>query len=377
MLRMICLVVLLILVPIPQSAFAGKMPGKMGVYVSFRDEIGSPYKLRQVMRQMKAAGIDFILPSAKSTSGIVNWDSSVAPPDLIGNKTYMDTVVKYAHAEGLKVYPVVCVCTEGGDSVCNALLKKNPSWSFYFEGGRRGYIDPGNPDARKYEVALMAELVAKYDVDGLSLDYMRCPNRVGYTDTGRAYFLKKHKVDLAKIVDIGPVSLDTEGGKKALADVSTSARQNPVWPEWQSWRRQKLNVFMGEIEAAVHKAKPGLPISSYCWGAHTYVGNFETCQDWKTWIAKGWLDWINPSGYRYTDESFMTAAKLNRENVPKGFPYYITIGVLTSHGALPTAGDIKRQMTMSKDAGADGLIFFTWESFRKFVPETGDALKVW
>ncbi len=132
---------------------------------------------------------------------------------------------------------------------------------------------------------------------------------------------------------------------------------------------------MGDLEAVVHKAKPGLPISSYCWGAHTYIGKFETCQDWKTWIAKGWLDWINPSGYRYTDEAFMDAAKNNRAAVPKGFPYYITIGVRTSHGSLATADDVKRHIAMSKQAGADGVIFFTWDALKKFLPDVSADIK--
>lgn len=328
------------------------------------------------MRAIKAAGIDFILPTAKGTSGKVNWDSRVAPEDMIGDRSYMERIVKYAHAEGLKVYPVACVCTEGGDKEANALLKRKPSWAFFFEGGRKGYIDFGNPEARVYEVALIKELVTTYDVDGLSLDYMRAPNRVGYSDSGRTHFLRKNKVDLAAIVGDTSVILDTEGGAKAAPSAAT-VREHPIWPAWRAWRREKLNVFMSEIAAAVRKAKPGLPISSYCWGAHTYTGNFETGQDWKTWIAKGWLDWINPSGYRYTDEGFVEAANGNRAAVPRGFPFYITIGVRTSHGELATVADVERHMRMSREAGADGIIFFTWQALRKFLPEAGTAIRAW
>ncbi len=358
------------------QASAEVMPGRAGVYVRFRDEIKSPHALLKVMREIKAAGIDFILPDAKGTSGDIHWDSKVAPPELVRDREYMQKVVEYAHAAGLRVYPVVCVCTEGGNKVANSLLQKNPSWALYFEGGRKGYIDVGNTDARAYELALISELVSKYDIDGLSLDYMRWENRVAYSDTGREYFLKKHKVDLAELVTISPdVQLDTESGKQALSTVTKSAREHPIWPKWYNWRREKLNQFMGDLEAVVHKAKPGLPISSYCWGAHTYIGKFETCQDWKTWIAKGWLDWINPSGYRYTDEAFMDAAKNNRAAVPKGFPYYITIGVRTSHGSLATADDVKRHIAMSKQAGADGVIFFTWDALKKFLPDVSADIK--
>lgn len=359
------------------AALAGATPGKVGVYGTFKDEIDSPYRLRQAMRSLKAAGIDFILPSAKTTGGIVNWDSRVAPEDVVGDRAYMEKITKYAHAEGLQVYPVFCVATEGGDKAPNALLQRNPSWAAFYEGGRKGYIDPGNPDARRYEIDLMVELVTRYNVDGLSLDYMRAPNRVGYTDTGRDYFLRKHKVDLAQVVDIGTDALDTEGGKKAMQAAAASARTHPIWPEWRRWRRDKLNGFMQEINAAVEKAKPGLPISSYVWGFHTYTGNYESCQDWKFWIDKGLLDWINPSGYRYTDEAFAEAATANRANIPRGFPFYITIGVKTSHGELPTADDIRRHMAMAREAGADGIIFFRWEHFRAFLPEVADAIRAW
>ena len=253
--------------------------------------------------------------------------------------------------------------------------KSNPSWAFFYEGAWRGYIDPGNADARRYEVSLVRELVGKHDVDGLSLDYCRCPNRVGYTDSGRAEFLKRHNVDLAKIAGGGAEALETEGGKKATNSITASARAHPIWPEWQKWKTAQINTLAREIRAAVNEVKPGLPISSYVWGAHTYTNRSEVCQDWKTWIQEGVLDWINPSGYRYTDASFLEAARLNRQNVPQGFPYYITIGVKTSHGALKDAAEIRKQMKVAQECSADGLVFFTWEALRPFASELAADIK--
>ncbi len=356
---------------------ASERPGTIGVYCRLTNVVKSPSQLRDTMKRMKAAGIDFIIPSGKGTSGQVNWDSKVAPKEMIGDAEYMAKVVKYAHAAGLKVFPTFCVCPEGGEGRLDAVLERNPSWAWFADGERRGYIDPGNPDARRYETSLMAELAANYDIDGISLDYLRCPNRIGYTDTGRAAMLKKYDVDLAKVVDIGSETLDTEGGKKAIGAVHASARTNPVWPKWKKWRTDQLNTFMREIRAAVDRAKPGLPISSYVWGYHTYTGNYETCQDWVTWIDKGWLNWINPSGYRYDDKAFLEAAKLNRAHVPKGFPFYVTIGVLTSHGKLNSAAEIEHQMQMARDCGAEGLVFFTWESLEPFIDGVAPEIRAW
>ena len=354
---------------------ASESPGRIGVYAQLYDEAGSPDKLRQAMKSIKATGIDFILSSGKGSQ--VYWDSSIAPKELVKNRDYLGRIIQCAHAEGLKVYPVFCPAIEGGESGLDAMLKRNPSWAFFYDGARRGYIDPGNADARHYEVSLVSELVSKYDVDGLSLDYCRCPNHVGYTDTGRAEFLKKHNVDLAKIVSAGPETMDTEGGKKAARSVSAAARANPIWPEWRKWRAEQINTLVREIRAAVNKAKPGLPISSYVWGYNTYTGNSEVCQDWITWIKEGNLDWINPSGYRYTDEAFLEAARLNREHVPKGFPFYITIGVKTSHGSLKDAAEIRKQMTQARQCGADGLVFFTWAALQPFADELAGDIKAY
>jgi uncharacterized lipoprotein YddW (UPF0748 family) len=113
------------------------------------------------------------------------------------------------------------------------------------------------------------------------------------------------------------------------------------------------------------------------WGYHTYTGNYEVCQDWVTWIDEGILDWINPSGYRYDDASFRQAARLNREHVPANFPYYITIGVSTSHGSLKDAAEIRKQMKMAAEAGADGLVFFTWRALRPFADELAPDIKAY
>lgn len=350
---------------------AAERPGRIGVYVSFEKESNSPEALRQTMKHIKDTGIDFIQCSGKGHA--VYWDSQVAPKELVEDRAYMEKVLQCAHEEGLKVYPVFCVATEGGESGPNVLLQRNPSWAFFSEGARRGYIDPGNPEACHYEASLAAELVAKYKIDGLSLDYARCPNRIGYTDSGRAQFLKEYNIDLAKVIGADSGALDTEGGKKAVA--SASVRAKPIWPQWRKWRAEQVNNLVRELSIEARKAKPGLPISSYVWGYHTYTGNYEVCQDWVTWINEGILDWINPSGYRYDDASFRQAAQLNRAHVPTNFPFYITIGVTTSHGSLKNAAEIRNQMRMASDAGADGLVFFTWEALSSFANDLADDIK--
>lgn len=357
-------------------ADASEGPGRIGVYLRLQSLAGDPDALRRELRDVRKCGVDFIVPIAKDTSGRVYWDSRIAPSELVASRTFLADITKMAHVEGLKVYPWVCVCTEGGLTAVNRVLKDHPDWATITAEGSIGIIDPGNPAARKYETRLIAEMVDTVEVDGVSLDYVRASNRFAYTPTLRRDFLEMHGTDARDILGLGAAPVGSESGGATGEKRKTSPREHPLWPEWREWYRGNLDLLMREIAVSVRRARPGATIGSYVWGAHTYGPTFETYQDWKSWIAEGWLDWINPSGYRYTEESFVEAARLNRASVPQSCPMLITIGVRTSHGSL-TAEQVKRQMELASRDGAQGLVFFTWEALKPFTPALAEDIRTW
>lgn len=73
---------------IASRATASESPGRMGVYARLYEEAKSPDTLSQAMKQIKATGIDFIIPSGKP--GSVYWDSRIAPEELVANRGYID-----------------------------------------------------------------------------------------------------------------------------------------------------------------------------------------------------------------------------------------------------------------------------------------------
>ena len=70
-----------------------------------------------------------------------------------------------------------------------------------------------------------------------------------------------------------------------------------------------------------------------------------------------------------------TRSDLTHEYLPTNFPFYIPIGVTTSHGSLKNATEIRNQKRMASEADADGLVFFTWEALNPFVNELADDIK--
>lgn len=352
-------------------------PGRIGVYVSFRDFAGGIEAIRAELKAMRGAGVEFILPLAKDTGGKVYWDSRIAPGELVADRKLLSRVTEMAHQEGLKVYPWFCVCTEGGLESKNAVLREHPDWATVTAEGSIGVIDPGNPEARAYQVSLIREMLRDSKADGVSLDYLRASNRFAWTPALRREFMQRYKTDPAAIIAAGRGEVATEAGKAGGTKAAVSPRSHPLWPGWRQMYRDALNTLMREIAEGVRSTRPEASISSYVWGAHTYGPTSEAYQDYKTWVREGWLDWINPTGYRYTDESFIEAARANRASIPKSCPMLITIGVRTSHGSLKSAAEVRHQMELARQEGAEGLVFFTWQALKPFAGELSGEIAAW
>ena len=57
-------------------------------------------------------------------------------------------------------------------------------------------LDPGLPDVQRFVVDVVLEVVDKYDVDGVHLDYVRYPSRrFGYHPESIGRFVEEHGFD--------------------------------------------------------------------------------------------------------------------------------------------------------------------------------------
>ncbi|MDH7482767.1 MAG: family 10 glycosylhydrolase [Armatimonadota bacterium] len=345
---------LLVLLKIGAYSADCKFPGHVGAYMNLRD--GSAENISALINEAADSGIQFLMPIAKSTSGKAYYKSEIIPEARPGSPDMLKIVINAAHKRGLKVYPWICVNCDGGEQPSKT-LEEHPEWRVVsIDGKSGGYIDPSSPEARDYVCSVIKEIVSKYDVDGINLDYLRYPS-------GRNCFCDR----CARLFKEA-TGYDARDADKAMPGTDK-------WRKWRAWRMKQINLEMEQIRKVVNEIKPGLPISSYVWGVHTYSEKYQTCQDWKTWIKKGWLDWINPSGYIYNMKSFSDRVSQNRSAIPKGFPYLVTIGVITSHGRLNTADEIKAQINEAMRLGADGIVFFTLEYTRPFLKDLSSTLR--
>ncbi len=138
-----------------------------------------------------------------------------------------------------------------------------------------GYISfsPGIPQAQAYIIAVAADIVTRYDVDGIHFDYIRYPD--GAPQRGYSH-------------DAPSVA--------AFA----SSRGNPFGLDWDDWQREQVTGFMVRAYNAVTAVRPTVKVSAATLGSYRDTGwnaYHATFQDPRRWSELGKVDFITPMLY--------------------------------------------------------------------------------
>jgi uncharacterized lipoprotein YddW (UPF0748 family) len=146
------------------------------------------------------------------------------------------------------------------------------------------YLDPGVPEVQDLVAAVVAELAATYDLDGIHLDYVR------YESADHGYNPKA----LAAYRAATP-------GAPALPAVDD--------PTWTTWRRQQTRRIVQRAGAAIEAAGSDAMLSAavITWadgpptpdraGFQRTLSFRRVLQDWDTWVRRGEVDAVMPMNY--------------------------------------------------------------------------------
>lgn len=143
------------------------------------------------------------------------------------------------------------------------------------------FLDPGVPEVRDHVVAVYRELAARYDIDGIHIDYLRYESREwGYNPVALARF---------------------------VAATGHGRRPAPSDPAWSAWRRQQVTSLAERIAAAVREADPAVAVTlaGVAKGpppaTPTSYANTDTFSDvlqpWPDWLKGGVIDAVFPMNY--------------------------------------------------------------------------------
>jgi hypothetical protein len=193
-----------------------------------------------------------------------------------------------------------------------AVLYKSPrtEWRVKLEDGSTyNWLDPTNPAAREWIINLVKEVVTKYDIDDLCLDYIRYDdNNMPYTDSAKKWleeYLGEQITDWP-----GPF---VPGGSR--------------FTEFLEFRMHTINTLVKEIYDAVKSIKPNVTVSADTrrwWQGNPAPHLQGTGQDVTSWVKGGYIDRLYPM--TYVD---------NIEEAKTNFDAYLEYAVAGPEGAIP------------------------------------------
>lgn len=297
--------------------------------------------LRDDFDRLKEAGINVILFQCR-TRGVVAYRSAYETWDDVYTGTYgkeppydpLAFAIEEAHKRGMELhaymvtYPLMyakAVAKIGQKNVVTAhpeLCQKC---------GDRWYMDPGVPGTSEYLAKLCKEVVEKYDVDGVHLDYIRyMETSVGFNDN---------------------VAYKKYGNGKSKAQ----------------WKRDNVTDCVRKIAQAVRSVKPWVvlscsPVGKYCdlprarsggWNARDAVS-----QDAQLWLRENIMDWLIPM--LYFDGNNFYPFVVNWQQESYGHVIVPGLGVyLCAPDQKNWKGEVvTRQMNVSRQMGCQGIAFF-------------------
>ncbi len=148
------------------------------------------------------------------------------------------------------------------------------------EYGKHQWLDPGEPDAAEHSMAVIMDVVRRYDIDGVHFDDYFYPYPVD----------DKNKK---------PVPFPDEPSWQQAQATGNSLNRN-------DWRRQNVDRLIHRLSDEIHATKPWVkfgisPFGIWRPGNPPQIKGFDAYDklyaDAKKWIQAGWVDYLTPQLY--------------------------------------------------------------------------------
>ena len=182
--------------------------------------------------------------------------------------------------------------------------------------GNEGYLDPSDPRVAPYLASLCAEIAAKYDIDGIHLDYIRYPD--GWP-------------------------------KASWKNGDTPAN-----------RRENINRIVKAIHDAVTSEKPWVKLSASPIGKYSdlplqssygYNARDKVYQDAQLWIRQGWTEQLYPMQYFRGKNYYPFAADWAANRHGRAVASGLGTWFLDPRQGRWKLDDIAREMEVSRQMG--------------------------
>lgn len=300
-----------------------------------------PGDWKRTCKELADAGItDIFLNTASPVAA--NCNISSVPHSAIYSRLgdQLAACIAAARPLGIRVHAwLFCFSTTGADAARRELFKKSGWLVDTTGGGQQDWLDPSSAAVRSTLVSIATEIMSKYKIDGLHLDFVRYRDyydSLGYGTQTR-------------------FTRDVLGGKP-VADWKDAACKAPLFQKIVRWRTKQVTSLVAAIRAAQRRTAPRITVSA------AVLGKYPACiesvgQDWKSWIECGHIDYAMPMNYTESPKIYadLLAEQLQKPAIARRIVG--GIGVTASESRLGPA-EVIDQANALRNRGAAGFILF-------------------
>lgn len=317
---------------------------------------------RVTMPILRKHGFNTVIPNVL-WSGVAYYPSDLVPNSSIvaQDGDQMKLIVKYGRENNMKIHAwkVMFQFAENWlapGTVVDPYLKAQ-RMQVDDKGKQTKALTPCLAENVEYEVKAFEEVVTRYDIDGIHLDYIRF---------------------LGANVDYHPACQKPfeEWSKETVATWPKDVlKEGKLHAAYEKFKLELITQVMRTSYKRIKAINPKLQVSAAVFSNPTHAKQF-VYQDWAAWIEEGIIDWIAPMNYSTSVEQFtntMAAAiSVNKKNIP------IVMGMTAVTGAkkAQSLDVLVDQIEAVRAAGLPGFALFEGNQyfFRYNLPFLGAGI---
>jgi len=209
------------------------------------------------------------------------------------------------------------------------------------------FLSPIHKGAVELATKVIGDIVSRYDIDGIHLDYIRYPNdEFDYS----VLALEEFRTEITARVS---------GAERR--DYASRARGRPLFytemfPQgWQDFRRARLTALLTKIRATVKSRGSRAMLTAAVFPDANDAAN-RRFQNWGGWLESGLLDAICPMAYT-TDPALFRTQIANVEHLAGKRPVWAGIGAFQ----LSPSATIEN-IRAARQLGAEGVVLFSYDN---------------
>jgi len=335
------------------STFKAGRQGIRGVWDHFGLGL-YPGDWERTCRELASHGITDVFVNAL-WPGKALYPSSFLPVD--------DAVARYGdplkdavtegQAQGLKVHLwKVCWNLNGAPEAFVADLRRAGRVQRRESGLAESWLCPSHPDNLRHEKDALREVLKRYPIDGIHLDYIRYPGSHTCYCSGCRQRFEAH---LGRRV------------RRWTEDV----RRGVDREAFTRWRCAQITRLVRDVSALARKARPGIQLSAAVYGKYPSCRD-SVAQDWPAWVNEGLIDFVVPMNYTGELSTFQKLVKSQVALLKDDSRLCPGIGVTAAESRLGVPA-VLQQLEEVQRRGGGGFVLFDLNEVlsREILPYLG------